>query len=304
MLELMLQVSVADPETLADSLLSQGALAVTLEDADLRSSHEKPIFAEPGMPKAMQAWPESTVTALLADGTDIEAFWQAASTADSRLCNLRFEVRQVADKDWVSETQKQFSPFQVGDALWVGPRWCTVPDDFRGVALHIDPGMAFGTGSHATTQLCLERITGHIRCARALSSVLDYGCGSGILAIAAARLGVRDVTALDIDPVALATCRRNADENDVALSIVSADTALDGTYDLVAANILAQPLKVLAPALGRLVAPGGGLLLSGILRRQADEIIEAYRPFTGHLRPMAVLGERDGWVCVGVDQTH
>jgi ribosomal protein L11 methyltransferase len=241
-----------------------------------------------------------TFVLLLAADTDVNDWWRNACADEPRLGEIPFETRQVANRDWVHETQRQFQPFAVGQHLWVGPSWLTPPADVaaHGVAITLDPGMAFGTGSHATTQLCLEQLL-FAMADRPVARVLDYGCGSGILAIAAARLGATEVVALDIDPLAIDASMRNAKDNHVKLALVLADDAVEGQFDIVMANILSQPLKVLAPLLAARVKPGGALLMSGILERQAEEIIDAYRPHTAHLSAPSVLAARDGWVCVG-----
>jgi len=300
LLELMFETPVPDTDALTDLLLAHGALAVSVEDAAADSAHEVPIFGEPGMPTDLQAWPQSKIVLLLAADTDVNDWWRNACADEPRLGEIPFETRQVANRDWVHETQRQFQPFAVGQHLWVGPSWLTPPADVaaHGVAITLDPGMAFGTGSHATTQLCLEQLL-FAMADRPVARVLDYGCGSGILAIAAARLGATEVVALDIDPLAIDASMRNAKDNHVKLALVLADDAVEGQFDIVMANILSQPLKVLAPLLAARVKPGGALLMSGILERQAEEIIDAYRPHTAHLSAPSVLAARDGWVCVG-----
>lgn len=218
---------------------------------------------------------------------------------------MPLEIREINDRDWVAETQRQFTPFMIDGRLWVGPHWVDPPEIFahQGMVIRLDPGMAFGTGSHATTQLCLEQLIGKLDDHPDYRRVLDMGCGSGILAIAAAKLGATDVHAIDIDPIAVATARDNAAANAVNIHAASAETPSDGAFhrvfDIVVANILSQPLKVMAPMLTRLTRPGGSLLLSGILARQADEILQVYRPLCPHLSPITVLQERDGWVCIG-----
>lgn len=305
MVELIFALRSGDADTVSDRLMALGALSVTVEDAQADSEHEHPIFGEPGMSTDLQAWPSSCVRVLLDTDTDPEEFWSRFRAHDPEAAIAPVEVRTITDKDWVSETQRQFAPFVIGQELWVGPHWVDPPDTFlvHGVVIRLDPGMAFGTGSHATTQLCLESLLNvsgtWTASALAQARALDMGCGSGILAIAAAKLGVGNVTAVDIDPIAVDTARRNAADNQVSIQTHHADADLTGPFDLVMANILAQPLKVLAPALTRLTRPRGALLLSGILARQADEILMAYTPFAHHLGGLNVLAERDGWVCIG-----
>jgi len=305
LVELVFKTPHPDPENLADLLTEHGALAVTVGDAEALSADEHPIFGEPGMPTSIQAWPLCEFSVLLSADTNPTIWWQAICAAAPLLKNIAFSSKTLADQDWVSATQRQFEPFRIDDRLWVGPSWLSPPDDLResGVTIHLDPGMAFGTGSHATTQLCLEALLiAHDRLGPAIR-VLDYGCGSGLLAIAAAKLGASESVGIDIDPIALDVARANADQNDVRLRLIHADaqasSAMMGGFDLVMANILSQPLKVLASLLVSCVKPGGHLVMSGILARQADEIISVYAPLTKHLGGVQVLASRDGWVAVG-----
>ena len=301
MQELVFETGAADTDAISDALIALGALSVTVEDAQADLPTESPIFGEPGMPTAVQAWPTSKFMVLLDLDTKAQDFWQEFCTQDPRFCEAPLEIREISDRDWVAETQRQFTPFVIDRRLWVGPHWVNPPAvfDHQGIVIRLDPGMAFGTGSHATTQLCLEQLIGTLDCHPDRQRVLDMGCGSGILAIAAAKLGATDVHAIDIDPIAVATARENALANQVNIHASSAETQPGRAYDIVLANILSQPLKVLAPMLTRLTRPSGSLLLSGILARQADEILQVYRPLCQHLGPITVLHEREGWVCIG-----
>ena len=303
MREIVFELSTDQPDLISDQLMTLGALSVSVEDAQADSDLEQPIFGEPGTPSDLQAWPASKIAVLIHAESDRDAhdFWREVCTELPECAAAIVEIREITDRDWVSETQRQFSPFSIADRLWVGPHWGDPPSSFTDPTriIRIDPGMAFGTGSHATTQLCLEMLVAAEQKLTRHPKVLDMGCGSGILAIAAARLGATDVTAVDIDPIAVQTTIQNAMANQVQIRAVDAETAIAGPFDIVMANILAQPLKVLAPAISRHVRPNGMLLLSGILARQADEILNVYRPLTTHLTPMRVLAERDGWVCIG-----
>jgi len=196
-------------------------------------------------------------------------------------------VKNVPEQDWVRLTQSQFEPVAITDDFWIVPSWHEPPAGAQHV-IRLDPGLAFGTGTHPTTRMCLRWIA-----ARQLSAqrVLDYGCGSGILAIGAARMGATDVSAVDIDPAAVTATDLNAHANHVSLHSGLPDLA-SGVYDVVLANILATPLKVLAPLLCAHVATGGHLVLAGILSRQATELQEAYGPW---LR-LSVADEQEGWV--------
>ncbi|MBU3724398.1 MAG: 50S ribosomal protein L11 methyltransferase [Burkholderiaceae bacterium] len=301
MQEIVFETNAEDTDDISDSLIGLGALSVTVEDAQADLPTESPIFGEPGMPTSVQAWPTSKFLVLLDIDTRAQDFWQEFCAFDSRFGESPIEIRELTDRDWVAETQRQFKPFVIGSRLWVGPHWVDPPQTFsnQGIVIRLDPGMAFGTGSHATTQLCLEQLMATLDAHPNCQRVLDMGCGSGILAIAAAKLGASDVHAIDIDPIAVATARNNAITNQVSIHAASAESQPEGVFDLVLANILSQPLKVLAPMLARLTRPGGGLLLSGILSRQADELLQVYQPLCQHLGRITVLQEREGWVCIG-----
>jgi len=298
--ELAFETTAETAETLAETFSDlEHVLAVSVEDAHV-GPDEQPKFGEPGAAIELSAWPASRMVVLLEANTDPARWWQSRCADWPELRQARIDIRAVADQDWVRVTQQQFAPLQIEDQIWVGPCWLTPPDHslVRHV-IRLDPGMAFGTGSHATTQLCLEALLRASRAHGPGMDVLDYGCGSGILAIAASRLGAHSVTALDIDPLAIDATARNAAENQTPLRLCPADEALEGDFDLVIANILSQPLKVLAPLLTRRIRPGGSIILSGILSRQAGEILEVYQPLTAALGGVMVLDERDGWVAIG-----
>ena len=277
---------------LSDELLELGALSVDVEDRLAGSEHERALFGEPGMPAPDTAWSDNLVRALFAD----------EATADSALLGLLGAgvltdlqgvlQQEVAEQDWVRLTQSQFQPVCIADRLWIVPSWHETPAGASTI-IRLDPGLAFGTGTHATTQLCLRwLLDAHALAGR---SVLDYGCGSGILALGAGLLGAGEVAAVDIDEAAVEATRLNARVNDVRLAHACHVDALPSRrYDIVIANILATPLRVLAPLLAARTVPGGRLVLSGILQRQADELIDAYAP---HAR-LRVWGELDGWVCL------
>jgi ribosomal protein L11 methyltransferase len=199
-------------------------------------------------------------------------------------------LEKLEEQDWVRLTQSQFEPIRVSGRLWIVPSWHTAPDP-EAIVLVLDPGLAFGTGSHPTTRLCLEWLE---RAVTPGCSMLDYGCGSGILGIAAARLGAAEVLGVDIDPQAVAAARDNARRNGVSARFDDAALRIRGQFDLVAANILSNPLKALAPAVCAHVRPGGRLALSGILAAQAEELIAAYAPWIA----LGVADTREGWVCL------
>jgi ribosomal protein L11 methyltransferase len=299
--ELVFETSQTNPEEISDALIALGALSVTVEDAAANADDEKPIFGEPGAALEIQAWPTCKVAALLDAQTRPEEFWRHFCAWDCHYESVPFEIRAIGDRDWVSETQRQFTPLLIDNRLWVGPHWAQAPNrlDPPAVMIQLDPGMAFGTGSHATTQLCLDFMLQRFRLGPTPTRVLDMGCGSGILAIAAAKLGAQEVIAVDIDPIAVQTTMGNAKNNQVTVHAQDAQAPIEGRFDLVVANILSQPLKLLAPALAAYAKPGASLFLSGILARQAQALLDIYQPLSTHLAPIEVLGEKEGWVCIG-----
>lgn len=290
--ELRFICDAARAESLGDALLEAGALSVSIEDADAGTAEEKPLFGEPG--SAVEAgWQRNCVVSLFDASADPAAL--AALVADTaRAAGLtaapQLTWSDVAEQDWVRLTQSQFDPIRISERLWIVPSWHTAPDP-DAISIRLDPGLAFGTGSHPTTRMCLAWLDLHVQ---ADSSLLDYGCGSGVLAIAAALLGARPVSATDIDTQALTATRDNATANTCAVSAHAAGALPAGTHDIVVANILTNPLKVMAPALAARVTPGGHLTLSGILESQADEVIAAYAPFIA----LAVWRSEEGWVCL------
>ena len=288
-LSLSIRTDCVHAEALADALLEEGALSASIEDADAGTANEKPQFGEPGS-ITRPGWERSCVVALLKPDADI-ARLVGVCAARAGLAEVPAYVsEEVAEQDWVQVTQAQFEPIRVSDRLWIVPSWHQAPDP-QAIVLVLDPGMAFGTGSHPTTRLCLEWLE---RCVVPSSSVLDYGCGSGILAIAAARLGAAEVLGVDIDRQAVAASISNAERNAVDIRFQDSERALKGEFDIVVANILANPLKVLAPAICGHVRRGGSLALSGILVEQAEQLVDAYAPYL----PLHVADTRDGWVCL------
>lgn len=292
--------NVADAWT--DALLEAGASSVHAEDADADSPDEQALFGEPGEPVPATSWPSTRLTALLevAEGgaPAASALLARAAGEHGLAAPADPQFRPVHDEDWVRATQRQFAPIPVGQRLWITPSWHLPTDDAgRGTpsasggrhVIVLDPGLAFGTGSHPTTRLCLEWLDENLR---AGATMIDYGCGSGILAIAAARLGAR-VVAIDIDAQALASARENARANGVSIELRSSTDAPPAPADVVVANILANPLRVLAPLLETLVAPGGRLVLAGLLERQASGIAGSYPHVALH--PWRTL---DGWTCL------
>lgn len=280
----------ASAEPLCDALIELGALSASIEDADAGTADEQPQFGEPGTPTT-PGWQRSRVLALCESDTNVSELLQAACQQLGVPPIRDFSVTALAEQNWVQLTQAQFDPIQISGRLWIVPSWHESPDP-SAINLVLDPGMAFGTGSHPTTRLCLEWLEKTVTPG---CSVFDYGCGSGILAIAAGKLGAREVRGLDIDPQAVEAARANAERNAVVADFVDGSQPIDGTYDVVVANILSNPLRVLAPAICALVRPAGGqLALSGILREQAEEIIAVYAPWIA----LTVADVGEDWVCL------
>jgi ribosomal protein L11 methyltransferase len=276
-------------EALADALLDAGALSASIEDADAGTPEETPQFGEPGS-ITTPGWERSRVVALLEAGSDASELVAECAASVGLSETPAFTLDEIAEQNWVQLTQSQFEPIRVSERLWIVPSWHEAPDP-DALVLVLDPGMAFGTGSHPTTRLCLEWLE---RIVTPGLSVLDYGCGSGILAIAAAKLGATEVLGVDIDLQAVTAARNNAERNSVSATFDDSARPLKGQFDLVVANILANPLKALAPAIAGHVRPGGQLALSGILAEQADELIAIYAPYL----PLSVADTREGWVCL------
>jgi len=285
--ELVLGVPEAGVELVSDALEALDALSVSVEDADAQTAAEQAMFGEPGLPAPKAGWLRSRVVALFPS--------QAAAREAADLLQLQdffagsevVGVRPVADEDWVRLTQSQFAPVDITPTFWIVPSWHEPPVQAQQL-IRLDPGMAFGTGTHPTTRMCLRWIARH---SLAGQRVLDYGCGSGILAIGAAKFGATDLVAVDIDPAAVESTRVNAANNQVRLQAGLPELA-QGHFQLVLANILATPLKVLAPLLCAHVAQGGHLVLAGILDRQAEELQAAYAPWL----PLSVADSEDGWI--------
>jgi ribosomal protein L11 methyltransferase len=290
MFELRLMCPEAQVETLSDALDALDALSVSVEDADAQTDAEQALFGEPGMPPPKDGWQRSRVLGLFHTQADVQAALHLLQVQDFfEQCEL-LGVQDVPEQDWVRLTQSQFAPVEITPAFWIVPTWHEPPEQAQ-VVIRLDPGLAFGTGTHPTTRMCLRWIASQGQSAIALTRVLDYGCGSGILAIGAAKFGATDLDAVDIDPAAVESTRLNAQANQVSLRYGLPETA-SGTYQTVLANILATPLKVLAPLLWSRVATGGHLVLAGILERQADELKTAYAPYCA----LQVVDAEDGWV--------
>ena len=296
MFELVMRAPAAVVEPLSDLLMDElEALSVSVEDADADTEAERALFGEPGMPAPAPGWDRSTLKALFDSEAAAE---QAAALALANFGEQGAHVQalhRVEEQDWVRLTQSQFAPVEITPEFWVVPSWHEVPPGARQV-MRLDPGLAFGTGTHPTTRMCLRWLARqHTQPSPAdLSRVLDYGCGSGILAIGAALVGAGFIDAVDIDPAAVQSSVENAHRNGVPESRLRAGlpSQAQGTYGVVLANILATPLKLLAPLLAAHVAPGGWLVMAGILARQADEVSAAYAPWL----QVQVADEEEGWV--------
>lgn len=288
-LSVVLETGAEHAEAFSDALLEAGALSVSAEDADAGTASEKPQFGEPGA-DARAEWARSRISLLCRADEDVAALVTAAAVAAGLPVTPSYRTEKVADEDWVRRTQEQFQPVKISSRLWIVPSWHQPPDP-AALSIHIDPGLAFGTGTHPTTRLCLNWLEANLA---AGARVLDYGCGSGILAIAAMKLGAGEALGVDIDADAIATAQYNAERNRVSAGFRTAEAALDTTADIVIANILANPLVLLAPALAAHTRVGGHIVLSGILEGQAGEVIAAYRP---HFE-LAPFGVDEGWVCL------
>ena len=285
-LSVTLATDAAHAEALADALLALGALSVGMEDADAGTDRETPQFGEPGCELA-PLWAHSHVVALFDRSADIPLIAAAAAGEAGLDTTPAYQIAEVAEQDWVRLTQSQFEPIRINERLWIVPSWHPSPDP-DAINLELDPGLAFGTGSHPTTRLCLDWLCGHVQTG---ASVLDYGCGSGILAIAAAKLGAGRVVGVDIDENALTAAAGNAERNDTQLQLLHSRLPLDMQFDIVVANILTNPLCVLAPLLAQRTLRGGQIALSGILSSQASQVQDAYRPAFD----LRVWAEKEGW---------
>jgi ribosomal protein L11 methyltransferase len=289
MFELILLAPVAEVEALSDALDALDALSVSVEDADAQTPAEQALFGEPGMPPPRVGWERSRVVAHFSgEAAARDAAHVLAAQDFFAGCQL-IAIQPVPEQDWVRLTQSQFTPVEITPTFWIVPTWHEPPAQARQV-IRLDPGLAFGTGTHPTTRMCLRWIAANAS-SRPLGRVLDYGCGSGILAIGAAKFSASTIDAVDIDAAAVQSTLANALANHVSLNAGMPDQA-EGVYQTVLANILATPLKVLAPLLCARVAPGGALVLAGILDRQADELTAAYAPYC----QLQVTDQEDGWI--------
>ncbi len=286
-LSLILNENQAD--AFGDQLMELGAISINVEDAEEGTANEKPIFGEPGAATGM--WAKSKLTALFQDGTDAERIGREAASVLG-FEGLVFAIEDVEDIDWVQQNRDQFQPIKISDRVWIVPTWHVAPDN-DAINIALDPGAAFGTGSHPTTRLCLQWLEANLEATKK-PAMLDYGCGSGILAIAAKKFGAATTVGVDIDVQAIETAAYNATQNGVEIAFSTTDVTLDFVADITVANILANPLKVLAPLLASHTISGGQLVLAGILDHQANDIIAIYQPWFD----LQVWRSAEGWSCI------
>ncbi|MDP1996220.1 MAG: 50S ribosomal protein L11 methyltransferase [Gallionella sp.] len=289
-LTLAVDTDAGHAEALSEALLELGALSVDLLDADANTPDEQAIFGEPGEPPP-GVWQHNRVSALFDNDRDVVAILRDAAIRIGLKEIPEYRIETLADNDWVRLTQSQFDPIPISSRLWIVPTWHT-PSDPDAINIVLDPGLAFGTGSHPTTRLCLRWLDNNIKGGE---SVLDYGCGSGILAIAALKLGAARAVGIDVDSQAVTASRDNAVANQVGnVQFCLPDEASQDAYDLVVANILTNPLRLLAPLLANATRQGGQIVLSGILEEQAQEIMNIYRQWFDLNAPVF----EDGWSCL------
>ncbi|MEO6422071.1 MAG: 50S ribosomal protein L11 methyltransferase [Candidatus Nitrotoga sp.] len=288
-LTLTITASEAQAEILSEALLGLGALSVDIHDADVDTPNEQAMFGEPGEP-APHLWLHNRVTALFVEGAPIDEIMLEASYAIGLKQPPTYVVSTLADNDWVRLTQLQFDPIRISQRLWIVPTWHT-PLDPNAINITLDPGLAFGTGSHPTTRLCLRWLDSHLQGGE---SVLDYGCGSGILAIAALKLGAASAIGVDVDAQAVQASRDNAVVNQVDAQFYLPNAALKQQADIVVANILTNPLKVLAPLLAGSARQGGQIVLSGVLSEQVEDVMEIYGQWFDFKSPVM----EEGWACL------
>lgn len=283
---LKIQANEKNADLISDALMEIGALSASIEDANAETTAEQAIFGEPGDPPP-GIWQQNIVTAMFAENTDISQIISALKLA-TKIPQLQFNTEIIAEQDWVRATQAQFDPIKITDKMWIVPTWHVAPD-VDAINIVLDPGLAFGTGSHPTTSLCLQWLSEQ---PLQNKSVLDYGCGSGILAIAAKKLGACPVSGVDIDSQAITASNYNGQQNQVEINFFDADTFTDQTFDFVVANILSSALMVLAPALAKYCKTGAKLALSGILEEQKETLIARYSEWFN----MDAHTQKDAWI--------
>jgi ribosomal protein L11 methyltransferase len=283
---LKIEANAQNADLISDALMNIGALSASIEDANAETLGEQAIFGEPGDPPP-GIWQQNIVSAMFADNIDVNQVVSALQQA-TKISKFQFNTETIADQDWVRATQAQFDPIKITDKLWIVPTWHAAPNA-DAINIVLDPGLAFGTGSHPTTSLCLEWLT-----AQTLEnkSVLDYGCGSGILAIAAKKLGACPVSGVDIDSQAIVSSIYNAQQNRVEIDFYDANSFAEQTFDVLVANILSSALMVLAPVLAKYCKTGAKLALSGILQTQSEALITRYSEWFN----MDAPSQKDAWI--------
>lgn len=282
---LKIQSNDQNAEFISDALMDLGALSASIEDAHAETSAEQAIFGEPGDPPP-GIWEQNIVTAMLDQSVDVESLLSSLKEI-TKINQFNYTLDTIEEQDWVRATQAQFDPIEITSKLWIVPTWHTSPNE-DAINIILDPGLAFGTGSHPTTHLCLEWLSQQSD----IDSVLDYGCGSGILAIAAHKLGAKKVVGVDIDSQAIIASRYNAQQNQTEIDFFDANDFSDQTFNIVVANILSSALMVLAPALAKYCQTGGKIALSGILEEQTDALLSRYSEwFT-----MDIPIQREAWI--------
>ncbi len=282
---LKIQANEQNADAISDALMNIGALSASIEDANAETVAEQAIFGEPGDPPP-GIWQQNIVTAMFDEDTDVGQIIDALSQ-ETAIPKFQYRTEIIAEQDWVRATQAQFDPIKITDKLWIVPTWHEAPNK-DAINIVLDPGLAFGTGSHPTTHLCLEWLTQQ----KAMTSVLDYGCGSGILAIAAKKLGAKHVVGVDIDDQAIIASGYNAQQNQVDIEFFDANAFTHQTFDIVVANILSSALMVLAPALAKYCNTGGKIALSGILENQKEALIKRYSEWFNMDAPK----QDDAWI--------
>jgi ribosomal protein L11 methyltransferase len=282
---LKIQANSENADSISDALMESGALSASIEDAHAETGAEQAIFGEPGDPPP-GIWQNNIVTAMLEETADVPTLMNALKEM-TQIAQFNYETETIQEQDWVRATQSQFDPIKITDKLWIVPTWHTSPNA-AAINIVLDPGLAFGTGSHPTTHLCLEWLTQQSN----LETVLDYGCGSGILAIAAQKLGAKKVVGVDIDEQAVIASRFNAAQNNTQIDFFDATAFGNQTFDIVVANILSSALMVLAPALAKYCKSGGKIALSGILEEQTQALVARYSEWF----KMDAPRQRDAWI--------